>query len=110
MNKWKLIIDLSGFYRTQEGTNDNIHECGKLVAKAIVKAIPDYKDFDKYGYDLSELVDNFTNGIFTNEEYLKAKQEDNFDVPPLEEFDYLMTELYDMADAEKWWVETYKRG
>lgn len=108
MNKWKLIIDLSGFYRTQDWTNDNIHECGKLVANAIVKAIPDYADFDKYGYDLSELVDRFKDGIFTNEEYLKAKQEDNFDVPPLEEFDYLMTELYDMADTEKWWVGTNK--
>lgn len=93
MSKWKYIINVTSFY------HDNmlsIEEKGKKMAKAI-KHLPLDKIEMCCGDDLEDLAERF--------EHLNGNEE----VTPIEEFDYQMDELYDMADRYGIWIETIKR-
>ncbi len=102
MAKWKYHLNLSRFYHS----DIPISEKGKLVADAIRKTFPagwlDYKN-DKCDNVLEEIVDQFER-IYSDED-------------EVDEFDFVMADLYDWADSEvvplnKWppnrlcWVET----
>ncbi|AGH32137.1 hypothetical protein VPHG_00070 [Vibrio phage 11895-B1] len=120
MTKWNKTIDLSLRWN-EEWNNTNIHLLGKYVAKQIKRVIKDYEDYDKYGFELEELIDNFEEGICTVEranninkdnyefhlnQLAEGKESVHYEIIPLEEFDSLMTELYDIADRNSWWVKT----
>lgn len=119
MNKrWKKYIDISLRWN-ESWTDENIHEMGKFVAKQIKSTIKDYDNYDKYGFELEEIIDGFEN-ICTQEEahwinkdnynfYLKelaeGKESFHFEIIPMDEFNAHMNTLYDIADREGWWIE-----
>ena len=119
MNRcWNKTIDLSLRWR-EDWTDENVHEMGKWTSEQIKKVIKDWNDYDKYGFELQELLEHFEN-ICTKQEateintdnynfYLKelseGKESFHFDIVPMEEYDECMRTLYDMADRERWWIE-----
>ena len=92
---------------------------GKWTSKQVKKVITDWADYNKYGYELIDVLENFEN-ISTKQEaaeinadnynfYLKelseGKESFHFDIVPMEEYNECMRTLYDMADRERWWIE-----
>ena len=126
MNRgWKKTIDLSLRWN-EEWTDENIHEMGKWTSEQIKKVIKDWNDYNKYGFELQELLEHFES-ICTKQEaaeintdnynfYLKelseGKESFHLDIVPMEEYDECMRTLYDMADRERWWIERgqFKQG
>ena len=119
--RWNKTIDLSLRW-DEDWTNENIHEMGKWVAGQIKKVIVDYDAYDKYGYELEEIIMNFEWSICTLQEANDINSENykyhlqqlergrassHFEIIPLEEFNTYMKELYDFADREDVWVKTY---
>ncbi len=113
MNKWKGTINLAMRW-DEDWTDSNIPEMGKWVAQRIKIAIPSYEDYDLHGFELDEIIGDFEN-ISTESEWeeinddnvrgAELKGETAFTSTPLEEFNNVMTALYDWADSNRYWIE-----
>ncbi|AUR89051.1 hypothetical protein NVP1121O_023 [Vibrio phage 1.121.O._10N.286.46.C4] len=117
--KWYKTINLSLKW-ADEWNNENVHELGKWVAEKVKSAIKDYEDYDKYGFELEEMIENFEN-ICTLESAEEINKDNrahheqriaegyesfHYDIVPLEEFDECTRTLYDLGDRYRWWIET----
>ncbi|AUR91465.1 hypothetical protein NVP1161O_023 [Vibrio phage 1.161.O._10N.261.48.C5] len=115
-NKWEKTLYVADLW-SQEWDQENIHELGKTITQRIRKLIPDYENADKYGYQLSEVIEALDN-ICTKEEaeeinqdnlhYAEINGEEYFEINPVEEFDNWWGSFYDFADSERIWVERNK--
>ena len=118
MNKWKYTLDLSVVWDNDgDGWDDsNIHMLGKIIAKRLKRLFPDYKDTEKRGFVLEEIIDEMENGICTleraaainkdNRTYCEEQDLYWHEVIPLDDFNNVMAELYGWADRERLWVRT----
>ncbi len=91
MPKWNNTIDVSSFYHNDELT---IPEKGVLISSAIQRAVKDYEDTDKYGFEILDVVEQFKE--ITGYE----------DVTEEEEFNEIMSGFYDFCDCFRIWVKT----
>ena len=90
MRKWKYTIQAKYFYHDK---SLSIQEKGKLMGDAI-KRLPLSKIELICGYDLENLAECF-------------KNINGYDgIPPIEEFNEYMKELYDIANASDIWIVT----
>jgi hypothetical protein len=117
MKKWKYEIDLTKEW-ANEWSNSNIHILAKKVADSVKCRIKDWDDADKWGYDLYAIIERLMetptkeqSDSFNKENYewhLENNSGDmHFEEIPLEWFDDCMRELYDFADAERIWIQTF---
>lgn len=123
MKRWKKTLDLSAKWG-DNWNNTNIHEMGMWVAKQIKLTIKDYTDYDKYGFELEDIISGFEDictlerAILINKDNYqyhldkleKGEKDTFYEIVPLEEFDNLMSDLYDFCDRESIWVERAKGG
>ena len=117
-NKWKYEIDLSGFWK-KDWNNSNAHEVGALVADRVRALINKYEVFQG-NWTLEEFMEGFESSICTQEEAdsinqdtseycdMYNKQDEYWEITPIEEFDELMKGLYDWADTNRVWIKTSK--
>ena len=105
MTKWLKTLDLTSVWQCGNVPEAEVHEVGKYIAKELRRLYPDYDDVDKWGFELSNLIDDFDN-ILTLEEY--ESDVIGFDgFTPYADFNERMSQLYDFADMHKLWVKTY---
>lgn len=109
MANWQHKIFLGSFFHRDD---ISIEKKGLLLAKALKKAFPEtWLDYSHDDYDdtLDEIIERFENVTGWD------------DVSPTEEFDSILSELYDFGDLEvapfgQWprnkmlWVDTYGRN
>lgn len=96
MANWKYKLKAKDLWESYKGNHITASELGKLLAQRIREAA----FYQEYKNQLEEIIDNFEN------------------VDDIEDFDYVLNELYDWADQEveplgQWprnamcWVETF---
>lgn len=95
MNKWLYTLDLSDIYHSE---NHNLRSKAEIIANRIERS----KFYDKaYSFAINEVVDIMRSladgqGLATEE-------------PDVEDFDAAMNGLYDYADIERVWVDTFPK-
>lgn len=91
MTNWKYKVDFSSFYRDEDLS---LSEKGVLVAKKLER-LPIQDD------DLKDLIEDFKCII-------KEDIVDDLEVfTPTQDFDARMCDLYDWADDNRVWINTY---
>lgn len=108
MNKGNKTLQLKDVWKNGEWYDENVHELGKIIAKRLKLLYKDYEDYDKYGYQLEELIESFED-VLTIEraDSINENDEEFTPVSPLEDFNNVMAELYDWADGERLWINKY---
>lgn len=104
MNKWKKTLDLTPVWQNGKVPESEVHLVGQYIAKQLRKLYPDYEDYDKWGFELEELIEQFES-VITLEEYEKCPEAYSY-YGPYKEFNGYMQVLYDFAYYNGLWVKT----
>lgn len=105
MANWKYTFDLKDLWE-KDWTDSNVHELGKAIAqrwrnnKAFTVRFAD-------DLEIEEIIDYMDN-ICSPEEYQSILSEEGSEgfPTPIQEFDCVLSSLYDWADYNKVWVKT----
>ena len=101
MSKWKSNINFKGFYHNDDLSiaEKGIHAAAAIqrVLSSILETI-DETDREFIDFEIQDLIERFEN--------VTGIEDEDFSVTPTEEFDEIMTELYDLADKHKIWIIT----